>query len=177
VFITWAVVLATMNWWWPCLFGEDAWDEPAPRRAGAAAKSRLAEAAGSFAGVVQRAEQKALASRLQSLRCSIDMYMAQHGGRCPGVLPDGRFVGATFARQLTGRTNAEGDVVSRRRPKRGYPFGPYIRHVPANPFVRGPRAARVAGGPGGPPRDAATGWWIDTTSGTPYANHSEGAQP
>jgi hypothetical protein len=175
--MTWAVVLATMNWWWPWLFGDEGWADSPPRRSCAACRQPVEKRAGSLATVRQLAKRKALEARVQSLRCQIDMYVAQHGGRYPGVASDGRFHGVLFARQLTCRTNAEGHAVSRRRPRPDHPFGPYIRHVPANPLVPGRTASLIAGGPGAPPRDGKTGWWFDTEAGMLHSNHSEGPPP
>lgn len=111
------------------------------------------------------AHESALSSDLQTLRSQLELYKVQHLDQCPGIGPDGKFDGELFAKQLLERTDERGRVGAGA-------FGPYLQRMPANPFIDGPAARNVSGGPGAAPGDGSTGWWFDTINGYFFANDS-----
>ena len=69
------------------------------------------------------ANDSALSGDLATLRNAIDLYAAEHNGIYPTV--------ADCNNQLTKYTNASGTVNATKTT--AYPFGPYIRAIPAVP--------------------------------------------
>ncbi len=120
-----------------------------------------------------QADQAALRSDLQTLRSQIELYKIQHIDRVPGMRDDGSFDGTLFVQQMTRRTDADGTPGG--SSDQTGPFdatlGPYLSQMPANRFVDPAVGTRVAGGPGPAPGDGSTGWWVDTSMGTIFANH------
>ena len=116
----------------------------------------------------------ALKSDVQTMRSQIELYKVQHGGKTPGIDADGRFDGRLFATQLTSRTDDRGNVFSGQGKRDDYPYGPYLVRMPANPFLREPRASQVSAWSGAgsrvPSGDANAGWWYDSATGefSPY---------
>jgi type II secretion system protein G len=94
---------------------------------------------------------------LHTLRSQIELYKAQHNG----VVPSGTLV------ELTVNTDIDGNQGT----GSSYPYGPYIREVPSNPFTNSqtvtvitndPAAAGDVTGNGGWLYNATTaGIWID----------------
>ena len=118
-----------------------------------------------------RAGMARLNSDLQTLRSQIEIYTIQHGDTFPGMDKDGTFNAVVFGRQMCRRTNAQGRTYVGRGNKEDYSYGPYLRRLPVNPFVPGPRAGSVSGGAGPAPRDGGSGWYFDTATQTFAANH------
>jgi hypothetical protein len=145
------VGLASMGWWLPAITGE----------AGDAAIQQAAAEEQRKAG---RAELRQIVA---DLRRRIDVYIFDHGEKLPGIGDRGWFDGTLFVKQLTSRTDAEGNVLSGSEGG----LGPYVLDFPANPLVEGAAAARVSGGSGAPPHDGKTGWWLNTDTGKLYSNH------
>ncbi|MCE5326550.1 MAG: ankyrin repeat domain-containing protein [Planctomycetaceae bacterium] len=143
----------------------------------------LAGAAG-FAGVylrdrmrasgeehLRQAKRMALESDRLTINSQAELYKMQHNGRRPGIR-DGSFDGELFVRQLTRPTSADGEFIP---PGPEALYGPYLLSFPANPFVEGPAASRVKGGPGPSPNDGSSGWWVMTTTGEVFPNHRSDA--
>jgi len=73
----------------------------------------------------EQAKDSALLQNLHTLRAQIELYKLEHGGEVP-LLYEGTFP------QLTEATNAAGAPGP---PGRNYPYGPYLRSIPANPYT------------------------------------------
>ena len=116
------------------------------------------------------AHQASLLSYLQTVRSQIELYKVQHNGRAPGLDTEGRFFPDLFVWQMTRPTKVNGVVWSGQGRRAYYAFGPYLRSMPVNPFVKGPAASRVSGGQGPPPGDDSTGWYFNTRTGKFSAN-------
>jgi len=112
-----------------------------------------------------------LHSDLQTLRSQVELYKVQHLDEYPGVR-DGRFDPRLFEAQLLGRTNAQG-AVQREGREGDFPYGPYLRTMPANPFVPENVATQLRGGEGPCPGDRTSGWWVDSNTGRLDANDPE----
>ncbi len=84
----------------------------------------------------QQAKEAAARENLQVLRGAIELYASQHGGIPPGY-PNNDASGTppnqlAFALHMVKSTNAAGAFSH--EPTPGFPFGPYMRKLPANPF-------------------------------------------
>ncbi|MCK5113400.1 MAG: hypothetical protein KAR11_01405 [Phycisphaerae bacterium] len=64
---------------------------------------------------------------IDQLRGQVDAYRHDHAG----VLPSGE----KFESQMTLRTNAAGDVCPADGDPKNYPFGPYVKRIPVNPYA------------------------------------------
>jgi general secretion pathway protein G len=83
----------------------------------------------------QEAREAAAKDNLRILRQQIELYTVQHDGVPPGY-PDGDTTAAPtwvylFSHMLKA-TNASGEFADVGTP--GYPLGPYLSEMPANPF-------------------------------------------
>jgi general secretion pathway protein G len=114
-----------------------------------------------FTDSTKDAKSSTAVFNLHTLRSQIELYRAQHAG----LAPTGTLV------ELTQSTNESGTAGSGAT----FPFGPYIREVPANPFTNSkavkvitttPAASTdVTAGGGGWIYNATTGGiWIDHAS-------------
>lgn len=88
----------------------------------------------------QNADEKALAGDMAVWRNALDLYQADHGGAYPKD-------NTTLAAQLTGYTDASGEVSSTK--DAAHPFGPYLRGIPPLPGFDGIAGADI-------PRDSIT---------------------
>ena len=130
-----------------------------------------------------RARQKDLMANLHSLREHIDLYKAEHGGRCPGFDNGGRFSGELFNKQLMDQTDVRGTTwqsalrANSGRSQREFKFGPYYCKAPTNPFVSPwPDTGylpTVTAGEGPPSRDGSSDWYVDGSTGRIFANHAK----
>ena len=115
------------------------------------------------------ARESALASDLQTVRSQLELYKVQHLENYPGIDPsDGTLDAVEFVNQLTGRTNAAGEIGT---DAATYPFGPYLQAFPTNPFATA-NGNVVAGGAGAPEADGDPGWWFRTGVGRFSPNDS-----
>jgi len=114
-----------------------------------------------------------LKSDIQTMRSQLELFKVQHEDRCPGSDPNGKFDPQLFILQMTGRTNAKGNVFKSGAAAGDYPMGPYLCKFPENPFVEGPAADKIAGGTAPAPGDGATGWYFQTGTGKFSANDPE----
>lgn len=76
-----------------------------------------------------RSQEAAKAADVATLQRAIDMYIAEHGERCPAMDASGTVStdAADFGNRLVGRTRLTGQIDS------SGTFGPYLRDVPVNP--------------------------------------------
>jgi prepilin-type N-terminal cleavage/methylation domain-containing protein len=83
----------------------------------------------------KRARDAAAKENLLTLRSAIELYASQHNGVPPGYANNDVSTAPnaiTLALQLTQSSNAGGTIANRGTP--GFPYGPYIRQFPINPF-------------------------------------------
>jgi len=100
---------------------------------------------------------------LHTLRSQIELYRAQHAGLAPAT--------AATLIELTQTTNEAGTAGT----GSGFPYGPYIREVPANPFTNlktikttasaAPAVGEVTAGGGG--------WIYNVTTGGIWIDHAD----
>lgn len=101
------------------------------------------------------ANDSALSGDLATLRNAIDLYAAEHAGIYPTV--------ADCNNQLTKYTNDKGQVNAAKTT--AYPFGPYIRAIPALPVGLKKNSTKIAAA------DAdGVGWIYNATEGSITAN-------
>jgi type II secretory pathway pseudopilin PulG len=92
---------------------------------------------------------------LQSLRSQIELYKAQHNG----ALPSQTLVELTSSTTVSGATGTGS----------GFPYGPYLKTLPVNPYNG--QSTVVAAGGNPPTATAASGGWLyDTGSGNIWIN-------
>jgi prepilin-type N-terminal cleavage/methylation domain-containing protein len=115
------------------------------------------------------ARESSVRSDVQTVRSQIEVYRAQHSGRGPHLDSDGSLDTANMTARLLGQTDESGKLGAGT-------LGPYLRLWPENPCSDKSVAASVAfGAAARPPRDASTGWYYSTTTGTFSANSTTGA--
>jgi general secretion pathway protein G len=71
--------------------------------------------------------EETLRSHLVRVRSWIRIYKTQHEGCLPS--------GDHFLAQMTMRTNAKGQIIPIGGDPRNYPYGPYLRSLPDNPYT------------------------------------------
>lgn len=97
----------------------------------------------------------AVRSNLKTMRGQLQLYSAEHNGDFPAL--------ATFEDQLTLVSNVDGETAAIGTD--GYPFGPYMKLIPINPFAE---ARTVTAG------DVETSaWYYNEVTGDFRANDSE----
>ena len=116
----------------------------------------------------------ALQSDLLTCRSQFELYKVQHLENYPQAI-----VGSDSTKviqQLTSRTNSAGDVGT---DAAQFPFGPYLQQFPSNSFVSDTtKSGILTFGTADPaPGNAASGWYINTSTGKFSANDSIVAYP
>lgn len=111
-----------------------------------------------FVSATDEGIASAAASTEFQIRQQIEIYKVQHDGLRPSGDP------ATFVHQLTLSSNAAGETAA--VGTAGYPFGPYIRKMPTNPFTGGSSVGTDA-------TRGSSDWYYDQSSGMFRANHVE----
>lgn len=98
---------------------------------------------------------------LHTLRSQVELYRAQHSGLEPG---------ATLV-ELTQSTNEAGTAGT----TAAFPFGPYIREIPANPFTNSKVIKTTTNSPAavGDVTAGGGGWIYNTTTGGIWIDHSD----
>ena len=112
-----------------------------------------------FSTSTKDAEESSAAFSLQGLRSQIEIYKAQHGGQTPSTLD-----------KLTSRTNSQGTVGA---DPASYPFGPYMPHVPENPFNQQRTVEAITSYPPSSVGASTSGWLYHSTSGNVFLNHAD----
>jgi general secretion pathway protein G len=113
------------------------------------------------------ARVSALQSDLQTCRSQLELYKVQHLENYPQAI-----VGSDSTKviaQLTSRTNSAGTVGT---DPTLFPFGPYLQQFPSNSFVSDTtKSGTITFGTTDPaPGNAASGWYINTSTGKFSAN-------
>jgi prepilin-type N-terminal cleavage/methylation domain-containing protein len=99
----------------------------------------------------QGATDAACARDVQLIQKAIDLYAAEHNGAFPTA--------AMIADQLTRYSDQAGATSTTKTP--AYPFGPYLRRVPAVPTGPNKGASTISAAPG-----VGVGWIYDPAEGT-----------
>ena len=100
--------------------------------------------------------EEKLNTNLSQLREQVKAYRHDHGGNYPS--------GERFEAQLTLRTNIRGDVCPHGASPQKYPFGPYIKQIPVNPYAATRVGNRVKAGLGRG-EDGNAGWIYNPQTG------------
>ena len=121
-----------------------------------------------FTEASTEAKVSSLVSDLQTMRSQIQLFKIQHNDNLPG------WQGATWLQAMTGYTDQYGTIVAQGTVGA---FGPYMRAVPANPFVdpgntNPPVNQVVTVGTGATPADNSSGWFFHSDTGEINANDS-----
>ena len=107
-----------------------------------------------FTSAAGESRENSLKMDLHRIRMQIEIYYAQHGSVYPTL--------ANFADQMTLSSNIAGNTAPIGTP--GFPLGPYIQTIPANPESTLDTVSDGAVG--------STVWYYDQTTGTFLANDS-----
>ena len=112
-----------------------------------------------FSSSTKDAQESSAAFSLQGLRSQIEVYKAQHGGQTPSTLD-----------KLTVRTNSQGTTGA---DPTSCPFGPYMPHVPENPFNQERSVEAISNSPPSGVGASTSGWLYHSTSGNVFLNHAD----
>jgi general secretion pathway protein G len=98
---------------------------------------------------------------LHTMRSQIELYKANHNGLLPG---------ATLA-ELTASTDADGTIGT----GASFPFGPYMRTIPENPFTNNSSVKAITNDPAqaGDVTAGNAGWLYNTTTGGIWIDHAD----
>lgn len=113
-----------------------------------------------FADSTTDAKASTLKFNLHTLRSQIELYRTHHDGK----LPSGTLVELT---KSTDSTGAQGTGAS-------YPYGPYVRELPNNPFTNNNTVTVIATSPATPADVTGSGGWLfNTTTGEIWADSED----
>ena len=87
-----------------------------------------------FQGQTAIARESSTKDSLSTMRTQIEMYKLQHDEIQPGYAYGFPVSTATLRLQLVGTTKVTGAASSSKVPNATYPYGPYMRELPENPF-------------------------------------------
>jgi general secretion pathway protein G len=99
-----------------------------------------------YQGQTTSARESAAKDSLKTMRIQIELYKLQHDGIPPGYANGFPMPTATLRLQFVGTTNLAGAASSSTVPSATYPYGPYIKKLPENPFNNLSTIAYVAEG-------------------------------
>ena len=85
-------------------------------------------------GQTTSARESAVKDCLMTMRTQIQLYKLEHEGITPGYANGFPVSTATLRLQLVGTTKLTGAASSSIIPTATYPFGPYVKKLPVNPF-------------------------------------------
>lgn len=88
----------------------------------------------SFQGNVAQAKESASKTNLATMRTQIELYKLHHNSIPPGYVNGSGAAVATVALQLIETTNVVGQTSSSTVPTVQYPYGPYLKKIPKNPY-------------------------------------------
>ena len=113
-----------------------------------------------FADSTTDAKISTLKFNLHTLRSQIELYRTHHDGK----LPSGTMIELTKATDVSG---AQGTGVN-------FPFGPYLRTLPDNPFSNSNTVTVITSSPATAGDTTGTGGWLfNTTTGELWADHED----
>lgn len=98
---------------------------------------------------------------LQTMRSQVELYKSQHNGSPPG---------STLV-ELTKSTNSSGTQGT----GASFPYGPYMRELPANPFTNNAAIKVITNNPAavGDVTSGNAGWLYNTTTGGLWLDHAD----
>ncbi len=98
---------------------------------------------------------------LHTMRSQIELYKAHHNG----LLPSATLV------ELTKSTDVDGTQGT----GASFPYGPYMREIPANPFTNSSAVKSIANDPAaaGDVTAGGAGWLYNSTSGGIWIDHAD----
>ncbi len=128
-----------------------------------------------FSSATQSARASMLMDDLRVMRTQLEVFKAQHNGVPPGF-PDGDTTKtpteAVMLGHVTRSSNPAGATAAVNTP--GYPYGPYMREVPTNPF-NGKSSVRVLSASDALPNSPADQYgWIYQPSSMTFKSDSPG---
>lgn len=101
---------------------------------------------------------------LHTLRATIGTYQAQHNGLAPS---------ADLSELMT-RTDATGAKMPSGGVAANYPYGPYLRALPNNPFTNAATVKAITNDPAAAGDVTTThGWLYNTTTGSIFTNDAK----
>jgi prepilin-type N-terminal cleavage/methylation domain-containing protein len=113
-----------------------------------------------FADSTTDAKVSTLKFNLHTLRSQIELYRTHHDGK----LPSATLVELTKATDVSG---AQGTGAN-------YPFGPYLRVLPDNPFSNANTVTTITASPATAANATGTGGWLfNTTTGELWADNAD----
>ena len=113
-----------------------------------------------FADSTTDAKISTLKFNLHTLRSQIELYRTHHDGK----LPSGTMIELTKATDVSG---AQGTGVN-------FPFGPYLRTLPDNPFSNSNTVTVITSSPATAGDTTGNGGWLfNTTTGELWADHED----
>ncbi|MGD9723035.1 MAG: type II secretion system protein [Pirellulales bacterium] len=109
------------------------------------------------------AKEALLRDHLRTMRAQIELYKVHHFGTPPG----------NARTQLTGATDAYGNISPTGLADANYPYGPYLKDVPAQPFSGSTNMRLVTGtNTPTPVNSPGVGWIYQATTGRLWVDHS-----
>jgi general secretion pathway protein G len=108
-----------------------------------------------FSTAAEDTRDNSIRMSVYRIRTQLEIYREQHDGTLPAL--------ATFAAQMTGHTNLQGNVAAAYSPV--FRFGPYVLQLPTNPRTL---TSDVTDGDAG-----TSAWYYDENTGDFRANDSE----
>ena len=113
-----------------------------------------------FGAASDDARLSTLTSDLQTIRCQLQLYRAEHNAYPNGTTSD------AWKAQLTGKTAMDGSA--------GIDYGPYLQTFPTNPFNDSAAVYLDVDGTGSPGAQSADscGWYFHPATGKFAANDS-----
>lgn len=113
-----------------------------------------------FADSTTDAKVSTLKFNLHTLRSQIELYRTHHDGKLPS---------ATLV-ELTKSTNVSGTQGT----GANFPYGPYIRQLPDNPFTNSNTVTAISASPATAGDVTGTGGWLfNTTTGELWADNED----
>lgn len=101
---------------------------------------------------------------LHTMRSQIEVYRAQHAGTAPSA----------DLSELVTRTNAAGTKIPSGGDVADYPYGPYMRTLPSNPFTNSNTVKSVTTDPAVSGDVTTThGWLYNSSTGGIWINHAD----
>lgn len=112
-----------------------------------------------FTDSTKDAKTSTVQFNLHTLRSQIQLYRTQHSGTAPG---------ATLA-ELLASTDASGTTGT----GANFPYGPYLRQIPVNPYSNSAAIKVITNDPAAAADVTGTnGWLYNTTSGSIFIDNS-----
>ena len=87
-----------------------------------------------FQGNIATAKESASKTNLTTIRTQLELYKLQHNGYPPGYINGGDALIAFVPLQLTQTTAVGGQPSGSTIPSGSFPYGPYLKSIPQNPF-------------------------------------------